>query len=61
MLKMSQHQNFIYLTDLEPDDMVSIMIFIHRISQQAKQSNTPIKIAFVVGEGDSAIKVARIE
>ena len=61
IVRINQHQNFLYYTDLEPDDVVSIMIFVYRISQQAKQSITPIKLAFLVGEGDSAIKIARMQ
>lgn len=55
--RINQHQHFLYYTDLEPDDVVSIMMFAQQISKQAR----PSKIAFLVGEGNSAIKVARMQ
>lgn len=58
--QLQKHTNFLYATDLEPDDIVSLMLFISQISEQAKQSPIPLKIAFLVGEGNSAIKVARM-
>src|SRR5690348_8805420 len=59
--RLANYNNFLYCTDLEPDDIISIMIFVLRISQQAKQSITPINVSFLVGEGDSRIKFARIQ
>lgn len=58
--QLQKHTNFLYATDLEPDDIVSLMLFFSHISEQAKHSIMPINIAFLVGEGNSAIKVARM-
>lgn len=59
--RLANHQHFLYCTDLEPDDIVSIMMFVDQISKQAQSATTPIKIAFLAGEGDSRIKLARMQ
>lgn len=57
---LKQHHSFLFFTDLEPDDIVSLMIFIQQVSAQAALSANPIKLTFVVGEGDASIKVMRM-
>ncbi len=58
---LKHHQNFLFCTDLEPDDMFSLLIFIDKITEQAKTTSDRLKVAFLVGEGNSVIKAARMQ
>lgn len=58
--QLRQHKSFLFATDMEPDDIVSLMMFLCQINELAKTSSTPLRVVFLVGEGNSAIKCARI-
>jgi hypothetical protein len=54
------HNSFLIPTDLEPDDILALLILIKKISEAASSKNK-MKIAFLVGEGHAGIKVARLK
>lgn len=56
-------QNFnsvLIATDLEPDDFIAILIALDEISKKAPRLDQPFQLGFLVGEGHSGIKLARI-
>jgi hypothetical protein len=62
IIAQKKHSDFIFSTDLESDDIVSILQFAQFLKElntkgEVKQSN----VAFLVGEGNSAIKVERLK
>lgn len=57
-----QHRSFLFSTDLEPDDIFAFMCFMQQVEIQAAENPSDlIKVAFLVGEYESSIKVARME
>lgn len=61
-LVKKNHLNYVFSTDLESDDLVAELQFAEFLKELAnKEAKQQINVAFLVGEGYSAIKVARQE
>ena len=59
--QLQKYNSFLYATDLEPDDVVSIMLFLMALNRRTRDTVTPVNVSFLVGEGNSAVKVARMQ
>ena len=59
--QLQKYNSFLYATDLEPDDVVSIMLFLTALNRRARDTTAPVNVSFLVGEGNSAVKVARMQ
>lgn len=54
-LLLSRHQTIVVATDLEPDDLVALVML-----RNMTRNHKDLKMIFLVGEGNSAIKEARM-
>lgn len=58
-MHLYQYDHYVISTDLEPDDTGFLLLFISSVSKHPRLDG--VTIAFLVGEGDSRIKMMRIK